>query len=105
MGFVRGFASPAFGEWLTLGGAYWAFVLPAIVALKDSWTPRTALITAGAGLVWMLVFGFLTKGYAEAVSSVVMLFSTSVSAVIYTLRRNTRPRAPVDPPRTEPPGA
>lgn len=105
VGFLRGFASPAFGEWLTLGGAYWGFVLPVIVALKDYWTPRAALITAGAGLVWMLAFASLVHESTETVFSAVMLFSTFVSAVIYTLQKNARPKAPENSPRTEPPGA
>ena len=105
MGFLRGFAAPAFGEWLTLGGAYLGFILPVIVALKGNWTPRAALITAGAGLVWMLAFASLVHESTETVFSAVMLFSTFVSAVIYTLQKNARPKAPENPPKAEPPGA
>ncbi len=105
IGFLHGFTSPAFGEWLTLGGAYWGFILPVIVALKNNWTPRTALITAGAGLVWMLAFPTLTHGHAEVVDGPLTLFSLSVTAVILIARKITRPKAPEGPPQAEPPGA
>ena len=105
VGFVHGFVSRAFEWWLIEGGAYLSFILPIIVALKDNWTPRAALITAGAGLVWMLAFPTITHGHAEVVDGPLTLFSLSVTAVIQIARKNTRPKAPENSPRTEPPGA
>ena len=93
-GLMRGFASPAFGWWLTTGSAYWAFVLPIIVALNDGWSPRAGLVTAGAGLAWMLAFGLLTHDGAEAASRVMALFSLFITAVIHSLRKNARPKGP-----------
>jgi len=98
VGLIYGFASPALGWWLTMGSAYWAFVLPVIPALKEGWSLKAGLVTAGAALTWTLVLGFLTPGGAGTTSSILALFSLYIGTVIQALRKTrglwTLSRAP-----------